>query len=156
MTTIICHFPLPVRRSCGQPAECGYDNTAKERTGSGGRQLSDKIMSLWDRDTTQYRQTVHGAVGWNLKLPDLSNVGRVRCCRLSLERKHTRAGKSIGVCRCNYNFSGRYCQLFSYNKSILTFMHISNWWTHNTITVLAVTIALLVGTVSCSVIISLY
>ena len=88
--------------------------------------MSDKIMALQAGNTRQHREIVHLAVGLNLSLPDLGNVGRVQYCRLSLQRKHTGAGKNINV--RNYKFTGRYCQLFCYNKSIFIFMHISKWW----------------------------
>jgi hypothetical protein len=56
LTTIVRHFPLSVRRSFGQPADCGHNTTVRERTGSGGRELSDKMMALlWAGDTTQHR-----------------------------------------------------------------------------------------------------
>ena len=48
-------LPFPAASPSLVWADCGYNNTVKERTGGGGSQLSDKIMALQDGDKTKLR-----------------------------------------------------------------------------------------------------
>ena len=79
--------------------------------------MSDKIMALQTGNTTQHKEIVHRAVGFNLKLPELARISRGPVLQAIITEKTYRCWQEQKMC---------------------------------------VTIGLLVGIVSCSVIISLY
>jgi hypothetical protein len=81
---------------------------------------------LWAVYTKQHRQIVHVGVGLNLNLRDFGSVGKVRYLLALITEKTYRPFKIYVCVTLSIAVLIGNCLLFSCNKSILTFMHISN------------------------------